>query len=106
MPLDQYKVYIESVFERSVLTGRVKISTTENTPNSVDSKRFRVALTKGPNWKQSTPPPSPEDGNRSSFRNVVFTRIPDDGKSPKPSNSVHQIQVSRSLSIKFVFSLK
>jgi hypothetical protein len=24
-----------------------------------------------------------EDGNRSSFRNVVFSRIPDDGKSPK-----------------------
>jgi hypothetical protein len=32
----------------------------------------------------SSPPPSPEDGNRSSFRNVVFSRIPDDGKSPKP----------------------
>jgi hypothetical protein len=26
---------------------------------------------------------SPEDGNTSSFRNVVFSRIPDDGKSPK-----------------------
>jgi hypothetical protein len=25
----------------------------------------------------------PEDGNRSSFRNVAFSRIPDDGKSPK-----------------------
>jgi hypothetical protein len=25
----------------------------------------------------------PEDGNRSSFRNVVFSRIPDDGESPK-----------------------
>jgi hypothetical protein len=33
-------------------------------------------------------PPSPEDGSRSSFRNVVFSRIPDDGKVPKPSNSV------------------
>jgi hypothetical protein len=31
----------------------------------------------------SSPPPSPEDGNRSSFRNIVFSRIPDDGKSPK-----------------------
>jgi hypothetical protein len=30
-------------------------------------------------------PPSPENGNRSSFRNVVFLfpRIPYDGKSPK-----------------------
>jgi hypothetical protein len=26
---------------------------------------------------------SPEDGNRSSFQNVMFSRIPDDGKSPK-----------------------
>jgi hypothetical protein len=33
-------------------------------------------------WAPSRPP-SPEDGNRSSFRNVVFSRIPDDGKSPK-----------------------
>jgi hypothetical protein len=36
----------------------------------------------------SSPPPSPEDGNRSSFRNVVLSRIPDDGKVQKPSNSV------------------
>jgi hypothetical protein len=31
----------------------------------------------------SSPPPSPEDGNRSSFQNVVFSRISDDGKGPK-----------------------
>jgi hypothetical protein len=33
--------------------------------------------------------PSPEDGNRSSVRNVVFQffRIPDDGQSQNPSNS-------------------
>jgi hypothetical protein len=32
------------------------------------------------------PPPSHEDGNRSSFRNVVFSvcRNPDDGQSPEP----------------------
>jgi hypothetical protein len=30
----------------------------------------------------SSPPPSPEDGNRSSFRNVFFG-IPDNGKSPE-----------------------
>jgi hypothetical protein len=29
----------------------------------------------------SSPPASPQDGN--SFRNVVFSRIPDDGKSQK-----------------------
>jgi hypothetical protein len=31
------------------------------------------------------PPPSPEDGNRSSFRNVAFSvcRNPDDGQSPE-----------------------
>jgi hypothetical protein len=28
------------------------------------------------------PPPSSEDGNRSSFGNVVFFRVPDDGLSP------------------------
>jgi hypothetical protein len=28
-------------------------------------------------------PPSPEGGNRSSFRKVVLSRIPDDGKCPK-----------------------
>jgi hypothetical protein len=28
-------------------------------------------------------PPSPEDGNRSSFRNVVFFGIQDDGESPE-----------------------
>jgi hypothetical protein len=31
----------------------------------------------------SSHPPSPEDGNRSSFRNVVFSTIPDDGKLKK-----------------------
>jgi hypothetical protein len=35
------------------------------------------------NTPPSSPPPSPEDGNRSSFQNVVFSRIPDDRKSPK-----------------------
>jgi hypothetical protein len=32
-------------------------------------------------------PPSLEDGNTSSFPNVVFSRIPDEGKFQKPSNS-------------------
>jgi hypothetical protein len=31
----------------------------------------------------SSPPASPEDGNRSSFRNIVFFGIQDDGKSPE-----------------------
>jgi hypothetical protein len=34
-------------------------------------------------WSVSSFPPSPEDGNRSSFRNVILSRIQDDGKSPK-----------------------
>jgi hypothetical protein len=35
-------------------------------------------------------PPSPEDGNRCSFRNVVFLlpRILDDGKSPKKNRVI------------------
>jgi hypothetical protein len=33
----------------------------------------------------------PEDGNRSSFRNVVFSRIPDDGKSPKTQYFCEQL---------------
>jgi hypothetical protein len=31
----------------------------------------------------SSPTPSPEDGNRSSFQNVMFFGIQDDGKSPE-----------------------
>jgi hypothetical protein len=38
---------------------------------------------RGPTEYVSSPPPSPEDGNRSSFRNVVFSRIPEDGKKSK-----------------------
>jgi hypothetical protein len=37
------------------------------------------------------PPPSPEDGNRSSFRNVVFFKIQDDGKVQK--NSVNSVNI-------------
>jgi hypothetical protein len=33
----------------------------------------------------SSPPPSPEDGNRSGFRKIVFFGIPDDGKVQKNS---------------------
>jgi hypothetical protein len=33
---------------------------------------LRLALSKGPNWLGVLPPPWPEDGNRFSFRNVVF----------------------------------
>jgi hypothetical protein len=36
----------------------------------------------------SSPLPSPQDGNRSSFRNVVFSRIPENGKSPKKKTPV------------------
>jgi hypothetical protein len=47
----------------------------------------------------SSPPPSPEDGNRSSFRNVVFFGIQDDGKSPEKfcefCTSVEQLTVLR-----------
>jgi hypothetical protein len=32
---------------------------------------LRLALSKGPNWVGVFSPPSPEDGKRSSFRNVV-----------------------------------
>jgi hypothetical protein len=36
-------------------------------------------------YRVGLPPSSPEDGNRSSFRNVVFSsyRILDDGQSPE-----------------------
>jgi hypothetical protein len=44
---------------------------------------LRLALSKGPNWVSVFSPPSPEDGNRSSFRNVVFFGIQDVGKSPE-----------------------
>jgi hypothetical protein len=34
---------------------------------------LRLALSKGPIRVGVSPPPSPEDGNRSSFRNVLFS---------------------------------
>jgi hypothetical protein len=48
------------------------------------SRYYRV-LTMVYNTQQSRCLPSSEDGNRSSFRNVVFLVIsnPDDGQSPK-----------------------
>jgi hypothetical protein len=51
---------------------------------------LRLTLSKGPNWVGVFSPPSPEDGNGCSFRNVVFllSKTPDGGKVPKPSNSV------------------
>jgi hypothetical protein len=45
---------------------------------------LRLALSKGPNLVGVFTTAFIEDGNRSSFRNVVFSRIPDDGKCPKP----------------------
>jgi hypothetical protein len=38
---------------------------------------------RGPTDQVSSPPPTPEDGNRPSFRNVVFFGIQDNGKSPE-----------------------
>jgi hypothetical protein len=43
---------------------------------SVSVQSLRLALSNGPN--RCLPPPSPEDGNRYSFRNGMFFRIPDD----------------------------
>jgi hypothetical protein len=43
---------------------------------------LRLAPSKGPNWVGvffPHPPHLPEDGNTSSFRNVVFLETPDDG---------------------------
>jgi hypothetical protein len=45
-------------------------------------RSLRLALSKGPSGI-GVLPPSPEDVNISSFLNVVFSRIPDNGKSPK-----------------------
>jgi hypothetical protein len=45
---------------------------------------LRLALSKGPNWLWvGVFPASHEDGNRSRFRNVMFSRITDGVKSPK-----------------------
>jgi hypothetical protein len=43
---------------------------------------LRSALSKGPN-RVGVSHPSPEGENRSSFRNVVFFKIPDDLRTPK-----------------------
>jgi hypothetical protein len=52
-------------------------------PQSQDL-RFRLALSNGLN-RVGVSHPTPEDGNRSRFRYVVFStfRMPDDGRSPK-----------------------
>jgi hypothetical protein len=39
-----------------------------------------------------SPVPSPEDGNISSFKNVVFFRILSDGKSPVVPNVIYNHQ--------------
>jgi hypothetical protein len=63
--------------------GEEKIPT-QLGPLEKDGLWFRLTLSKGPNWV-GVFSPSPEDGNRCSFRNVVFIllRTPDDGRSPK-----------------------
>jgi hypothetical protein len=43
---------------------------------------MQSALSNGPNKVDVAHPP-PEDGKRSSVRNVVFFTIPDHGQSPK-----------------------
>jgi hypothetical protein len=50
-----------------------------------DTQWLKLDLSKEPNWGVFSLPLSPKDGNRSSFRNVVFLlhKTPDDGKSPK-----------------------
>jgi hypothetical protein len=48
----------------------------------------------------SPPPPTPEDGNRSSFRNVEVSKffgIPDDGYSPKANQFWLSISIVRTL---------
>jgi hypothetical protein len=52
--------------------------------------------------EQGSPTPLPEDGERSSFRNVVFVRIPDDvqNKKKKHSNSeIHNSLLLRSCNL-------
>jgi hypothetical protein len=46
------------------------------------SERFTLGFCKGPN-SVGVSHLLPEDGNRSSFRNIMFFRISDDGQSPK-----------------------
>jgi hypothetical protein len=50
---------------------------------------LRLALSKGPNWVGVFSTLSPEDGNRSSFRNVVFSSLWNTGrwKSPKKNSN-------------------
>jgi hypothetical protein len=43
---------------------------------------IELASSNGPN-REVSPTSWPEDGNSSSFRNIVFFRILDDGRSPK-----------------------
>jgi hypothetical protein len=46
-----------------------------------------------------SPTPSPGDENRSSFRNVVFFRIPDEGKVQKLTNPTQEVLVNFNFSL-------
>jgi hypothetical protein len=49
---------------------------------------LRLALSKGPNWVGVFSPLSPKDGNRSSFRNVVFSSLLNTRRWKSPKSSV------------------
>jgi hypothetical protein len=50
--------------------------------------QLRLALSKGPNWVGVFPPHLRTETDPLSKTCFLFSRKPDDGKSPKPSNSV------------------
>jgi hypothetical protein len=56
------------------------------TENEVEIYATNLVLSKGPNW--GVFPPSPEDGNRSSFCNVVFSSLYNTWRWTKSNNPV------------------
>jgi hypothetical protein len=58
--------------------------------NPVYVQRKRLARSKGSN-RVGVSHLSSEGGDRFSFRNVVFLRIPDDRKNPKLINSIRTL---------------
>jgi hypothetical protein len=67
-------------------TGSVSVLTWRGGKHSIESFKKSESQSRAPT-EQVSPTPSPKVGNRSTFRNVVFLKIQEDGQSPKTKQS-------------------
>jgi hypothetical protein len=69
-----------------ILETRKHVSETGSADLNHWIQSLRLALSTGPTWVGVFTPLSPEDGNRSSFRNVVFSSLYNTGRWKSPKN--------------------